>query len=135
MKMMRIVTMVFRLVIAAAIGVTTVANASTFMMHEAMSSKQPSPCTVHHHASSQHMMDMTDCVSVENLKHSNVSSHPSGCLDCQTLHCQNINFISALTHDFKLSIPDTSQDTIIQTYDQTQIHSGYWTRIIRPPKS
>lgn len=138
MNVMRLLAVMFRLLIAIAVGCATVANASTFMMHDkAMSSTvMQDDCTEHHHGTSTHMtMDMNDCVSAEKVKHVSVIPHQSGCLDCQTLHCQNISFISALAHDLQLTPPEVALDKIILIPYKSQIHSGYWTQIIRPPKN
>lgn len=136
MKIYRALAIMFRLLLACAIGGLTVANAS--MSHMNMQSNpvvKNASKHMHQHTakdvdSSAHCQQQEDdCFDL------NVSSHHAGCADCQTLHCQSLNCTLIEYQPMSALLFNSYDPVLAQDLTTSSLLTGYWQQILRPPKS
>lgn len=128
MKKCVALVVLFRLLLAFAIGNLTVANAS---MQIELPTLKVVTSAVHH----QH--DMAHCQEPKNdcVKPKSEPTHQVGCTDCQTLHCQSMNCTLIDPHVVSTLTISDDHLILVQEMAELSILTGYWQQILRPPKT
>ena len=64
------------------------------------------------------------------------TSHHAGCLDCQLMHCQSLNYaLAEPSVSLGLQYIQQEQENSILPDYTSQLLIGHWQQILRPPKA
>lgn len=131
MHMTNVFHLAVKLLIAFAIGCFGVVNAKMQVAYIDIEKNEEISMS-HHEMMQTHCMDSDDGFE-KNPKQSH--QHKIGCIDCQILHCQNINYVFA---DHKAVVnPLFANETLIEPpsldYHSVPL-SGHLQEILRPPR-
>lgn len=131
MHMTNVFHLAVKLLIAFAIGCFGVVNAKMQVAYIDIEKNEKISMS-HHEMMQTHCMDSDDGFE-KNPKQSH--QHKIGCIDCQILHCQNINY--AFANHKAVVNPLFANETLIEPpsldYHSVPL-SGYLQEILRPPR-